>query len=445
MKKTLLIFLMAVFSLHAQETTTDTTSVSEDATDGSHVQDVYRILKDTNNNSRSNKIGVFVMQKGKINVYIEKGRNSELKGTAVLKEISFDIVDGFIKDIVAVTEDGQRYTNSVSISLIRYNSRYQDRLYNIDPSLRDNFIELGHALKYYCEIGNNYSPDNVQIKLPEVKKVQVKSRNLIIYDGNGRQTIKKEDLSNDDVYTDELEYEKAITLDDGISNLIDYRIYSDFLGLIESTTNGIVNFEARANLPLNVSNMHNTNFYIFKTIKPFVRYSRFDKEDRVIETDSVFNGISNDYTVKNTMQLIQKSYLSCGFSIDVLTWNPKNSFVEFNIPFQNYFYLGEAISGIKENITSVSYGTGLEMKVNRSKSFGIDSGFYVNRLRHLYNRSYQVEEINSFNYFSVDSEVSFYGKDKGDALFLRFNYTSVFGDSNNFFQFQIGYKSGLNF
>src|SRR5690606_30313065 len=130
--------------------------------------------------------------------------------------------------------------------------------------------------------------------------------------------------------------------------------------------------------------------------------SRFDKEDRVIETDSVIGPESVDYTLKNQIHLIQKSYLSCGFSIDVITWNPKNSFVEFNIPFQNYFYLGEAISGVRENITSVSYGTGLEMKVNRSKSFGINSGFYVNRLRHLYNSSYGVEKIDSFNYFSVD-------------------------------------------
>src|SRR5690606_22273032 len=63
----------------------------------------------------------------------------------------------------------------------------------------------------------------------------------------------------------------TLTDNDNLEKIIDYRIYSDFLGLINETSNGIINFEAKVKIPLMHSNIRNTNFYVFKNISPEVR------------------------------------------------------------------------------------------------------------------------------------------------------------------------------
>ncbi|MDV6170101.1 hypothetical protein R1T16_16805 [Flavobacterium sp. DG1-102-2] len=411
-------------------------SAQEKSEDIDQDNPIFKIVKE--NKERSSKIGTFEMTKEKVSVHID---DSLIKPKVKIKKCTFEIDNGFVKDISVETEGGDNFSNSIAISLIRFRSRYNDRLYNENPNKKSQFIKLGDVLKYTCEMGNNFTPDNIKISLPEKKQVKLTERNIIVDSGDGTQRLKKESLVGLNVFKDTLIYNSDISLDDGISNLIDYRVYSDFLGLIESTTNGIVNFEAKICIPVNPTNFSGTNFYIFRSISPHVRYSRFDKEDRAIDIDSL---LLPSYVVNNKIQLIQKSFVSCGVAVSVLNWNPKHSFLEFNIPFTTQFYLAEAIPGIEENITSVSYGTGLELKITRSKNFGVNIGSYVNKLRHLYNRKYMIEKIEPFNFFNACAEVFFYGGKKTDALFLRFNYTSVFGDSNNFFQFQIGYKSGLN-
>ncbi|RDI06968.1 hypothetical protein [Flavobacterium sp. AG291] len=424
-KKYLLLCLFLSMMTYAQE---------EEKTDK---EKIFTIVKE-NSVENKKKIGTFEMRKG--SVWIRENDTVTSVQTKI-KSINFEIDNGFIKDIIVETETGDKFTNSVSISLINFKSRFNDRLFCLNPNKSSRYIRLGDALDYNFVIGNNFTPDNITVSLPEKKQIMLTKRNMIVDTGDGRQKVKEEDISGLKAFKDTLVYSQEISFDDGITNLVDYRIYSDFLGLIESTTNGIVNFEAKVGIPINPSNFSDTNFYLFKSICPQVRYSRLDAEDRVVAIDSSALPL---YDMKNKIELIQKSYLEAGFSLSVLNWNPKHSVLEFNIPFTTHFYLAEVIPGIKENVTAVSYGSGVELKVNRSKNFGVNIGGYVNRLRHLYNSKHLTEKIDPFNYFNTSAEVFFYGGKKMDALFLRFNYTSVFGDSNNFFQFQVGYKSGLN-
>lgn len=424
MKRILLLFILLSSLLMS----------SQEQTNNNNKDEIVRIIKD--NVSPESKIGTFTMRK-----MVNLNNGGAKKGLIEIKKVQFEIEDGFIKDIVVESEN-YKFSNSMPISLIKYSSRYNDKLYTLRPDDagdKHDYIKLGEVLEYSCEMGYNFSPDNVIVKLPETKQVIVKSRRIIVDDGDGTQHAEVKSLEGN-VFKDTIIYSHDIVLNDGISNLIDYRVYSDFLGLIESTVNGIVNFEAKVNIPVNSTNW--SNFYILKSINPQVRYSRFDKESRVIAIDS---SVLPVFRAKNKIELLQKSYISCGASLDLVTFMPKHSFVEFNIPVQTFFYLAEIIPGIKENISSVSYGGGVEMKINRSRNFGINFGYYINRLVHLYHEKYNAEKIEPFNYFNINSEVFFYGGKKSDALFVRFNYTSVFGVSNNFFQFQIGYKSGFNF
>jgi len=420
-KKLLLYFVFFMF----------VTAYSQDQSDKG--KEIYTIIK--NNESKVSKIGTFTMLRNKIKI-------SDLEtNKAVPDTIKILVRNGFIKNITVKMDNGEVFTNMVSISLIHYSDRQNDKLYNTHPNRYEEFIRLGEVLQYDSEMGKNYTPDNITVTLPINNQVKKGKFNTIVDDVNGLKKVETKEASDLDFRNVSI-YSCNINLNDGITNLIDYRIYSDFLGLIETTTNGIVNFEAKVNIPVNPNNLPNSNFYVFRAINPQVRYSRFDKEDRVI---SVNDSLLPAFGVKNKIEILQKSFLSAGASVDLLSFNPKHSFLEFNIPLMANFYLAEIIPTNKEYITSASYGGGLELKINRSNSFGINFGYYIHRLTHLYNSQRQIQEIKPFNYYNLNAEVFFYGATASDALFLRFNYTSVFGDSNNFFQFQIGYKSGLNF
>lgn len=341
---------------------------------------------------------------------------------------------GFIKDI-DVYIGKEKFSNNVPIPLIHYSSRTTDRLYNMDARFSDQYIILGDFLIYQNVTGNNFTTDNLVLKLsnsPTDKEKEI----LKVQEGGTEKDITSELR----VY-----YLKS---DESINKFIDYRIYSDFLGIIDETTNGIVNFEAKANIPLATQNINHTNFYIFKTVSPELRYSRFDNKDRLIEIDTTGGQVN----IKDKIDLIQKSFLSAGLQVEVIKYIPKNAFVEFTIPFYAHFLMAESkilqdgtLSDTqKENLTSIRYGTGINACVNRSNNFVFNLGFNFYQLQHLYREKYQMNAISHYNLYNLLSELSFVGKNTNDAVFLRFNYTSELNKPNNFFQLQVGYKSSFN-
>lgn len=354
-------------------------------------------------------------------------------GQIEIDSVLMDIVDGFIKKI-DVHSKGNTYTNEYSISLISFGSRTNNKLLNKDKRKND-FIFLGDFLNYQAAIGNNYIPDNIIVKLaPKLSEEDKKKLPNSIKDDKKNGTLLK---------TYYLKY------NDGINKLIDYRIYSDFLGMINETTNGIINFEAKAKIPVITTNISNMNLYVFKSVYPIVRYSRFDNKDRLIEIDT--SSAITATVLTNRLSMLQKSFLSCGLTTDFLYWVPENNFIEFNIPAHICFNLAEnkaktngAILDAKENLMSLNFGGGVNLIVNRSRNFMLDVGFTHSWIKHLNSYKYQLEKIPLFKVYRFSSEVSFFGDNRNNALFLRFNYTSEYSNANNFFQFQVGYKSSLN-
>lgn len=332
--------------------------------------------------------------------------NPNLNTTAEIDSTEIEIRDGFIRELRVFTNKG-RFTNRSPIPLFRFTERYKYEI-DSDPPF-SNYIVLGEVLSYDPALGNNYTPDNVKITLKH----------------NGK------------------EEKHRLTTNEGLANYIDYRIYSDFLGLMDEDTNGIVNFEASACIPLMPSNYGNTNIYFFKALRPLIRYSRFDKEDRVITPESIGEPVTS-YRINNKLDLLQRSFVNAGLTLDLFTYDPQKSLILINIPFKISFNLTEVQLLEKDNITSTNYGSGIELKVSRTNNFGMTMYGYVMEVRHHHSENKNLERINPYTIYNVGSEMFFYNsKQKSSAVFLRFNYTSKFTTSHNFFQLQIGYKSSL--
>lgn len=118
-----------------------------------------------------------------------------------------------------------------------------------------------------------------------------------------------------------------------------------------------------------------------------------------------------------------------------------------NIPFKVNFNLTEAVfDALKENVTSTTYGSGLELKFSRTNNFGMTLYGYFLEVRHHYNENRQIQQIKPFTIYNTGAELFFYNKEEqsNSAVFLRFNFISQTTSSNNFFQMQIGYKSTLD-
>lgn len=354
------------------------------------------------------QIGVLRLKADEITVYKKRTVSSAqtIETTAAIDSVQVEIRDGFVRTMRVFTDKGF-FSNRSPVTLLRFNQRYNDEIESDLPF--SNYLLLGEVLVYHSETGNNFTPDNVNFTLKPGEKESI----------------------------------HILKTTEGLSNYVDYRIYSDFLGLLDEDSNGIVNFEASACIPVMPSNYGSTNIYFFKSLRPNVRYSRFDKKDRAIITESQGNPVIA-YRINNKLDLLQKSFVNAGISLDLFTYDPQKSLIALNIPVKISFNLTEVQLDTKENVTSTNYGSGLEVKFSRSNNFGMSIYGYIMEVRHHYTETRLVERINPYTIYNLGSELFFYNrKEKSSAVFLRFNYTSKFTTSHNFFQLQIGYKSSL--
>lgn len=422
-----------------------------------HKTAVTDVIKKFNGENQETTVGTFRLQTPKVEVF-------DLAGNELYKrevnEVEIFIREGFIRNIRITLDDNSIHENTTPIPLIKFDARFNNRIFNL-PNLKNkaftNYIKLGAVISYKRNDNITRAIENISIILKRkasdselviLQADYLNKRNLTTED-NLNETQKKE--------FDSLKYsmnQVTLTDDDNLEKIIDYRVYSDFLGLINETSNGIVNFEAKVKIPLMHANIRNTNFYVFKNISPEVRYSRFDNKDRLIE---IAENQNNQMVLKSKIDMLQKTYLTAGFRTEAVKWIPKNAFVEFTIPLFTYFNLAENRTTMdnpdgttesgdlpKENLTSVIYGGGFQMTVNRSNNFKFDLGCNISQVKHLEKEENVLDKIGVFNMYNVYAEVSFVKKNTNEGVFLRFNYNEEFGSPQNFFQFQIGYKSSFN-
>lgn len=317
-----------------------------------------------------------------------------------IEEVYFHIKDGVIFDIRVFTDKPNLFFTNTSPTNIR---SFHKKHNVIVRSNQDNdlYLRLSDFISYHPANGKRYMIDNHAFALTSKDSIhQVKIKN-------------------------------------NLKSYIDFRVYSDFLGLIDESSNGIVSFEGNSTFYLNPFNLGRFN-YIFKKFKTGIRYSRFDNDDRTIQIPFT-----------DTLGIIQKSFLNIGSEVDVYEVRLGKKF-----PYKilakakgtlDITEISEENSEKKDNSTTLGLSFGAEVQVERSNKFGINTSFYFNRYQ---NNNIVENDVLNFNTFSIHSEAYFYTSDNNDAFFLRLKYEQgrrSLSTRSNFFNVQFGYKAELNF
>ncbi|WP_149274968.1 hypothetical protein [Pareuzebyella sediminis] len=365
-------------------------------------------------------LGTFHLKETKVEVDLKITEEGFLKRDSTLKydkkfnieSIKIDIREGVVFDIRIkgkLQDTSVLFTNHAPInmsSLIRHEVYLTYLRQGVKESFLSKYrIRLKDFLEYDYENGQNYVIDNELIELNSSDKKEAK-----VY---GKGSLK---------------------------SLIDFRIYTDFLGIINESANGIVSFEGNSTFFLNPFSIKGYN-YIFKKLNSSVRYSRFDDNDQNIALPIV-----------DTLDLIQKSFLNVSGEIDLFETRFSKRY-PYKLHLKTKF--GLDIAKTKEdglddssNTTTLGIGFGAGIQVQRYSNFGLNSTFYFNRYEN--NGLFDSGTVN-FNTIELNTEVYFYdSKDKNDndAFFLRLAYEQGIknlSSSSNFFNIQLGYKAQLNF
>ncbi len=333
-----------------------------------------------------------------INVY--EGRDSIVKSDT-LKSVIIEIKDGVMFDIKAFSATDERsfYYNKSPTNIHSFNTSKNNRKLWSNKN-KGEYIKLMDFVTYTYENGKRFIIEKEHVKLTK-------------------------DLTEHKVY-----------INNNLKSAIDFRVYSDFLGLIDESSNGIVSFEGNSTFYLNPFSLGYFN-YIFKKFKTTVRYSRFDNDDRATQ-------LSPD----NTLDLIQKSFINLGAEVDIYEHRSGKKFpYKLLLKGKGTLDLTETIGDDPEstnNTTTLGIGFGAGIQIERYSNFGVNGSFYFNRYQ---NNDLLDDRVLNFDTFSVNTEAYFYVPDSNDAFFLRLRYEQGRKDLNpnsNFFNIQFGYKAELN-
>lgn len=354
-------------------------------------------------------------------IKLKTGPIESYSGGRVVAKLTIDSVligikDGLIREIRVLSGDKMFYNKRAPISLLRYSSR-NDVLAN---DLGTECIFLKDFLLYIPEVGNNYVPD-------DSKKITLTAK----------------------------ENTKTLYAQNSLNSLVDYRIYSDFFGLINKESNGLAQFEAKAKIFLNTINFPNWDIIAVNNLSPFFNLAKFDTSNGsvvLINTDTT----AQTYTVSAPLEFLQKAYLNVGGALELIQLGQNRRYISTNIP-----------AGININLTSVSlidrsdpdmpdttkvdYSSfttfiGANLVARRLDNFGMTLGVFALYTRPMGNSA--IEPFDPFWGLKTSGELFFYTDDDQDkSIFLRFNYVNDLDVSltSDFYQLQIGYKAPLSF
>lgn len=312
------------------------------------------------------------------------------------------------------------FTNKSNYWRLHFSNSNEDRYY----------IFLKDFLKYIYETGQNF--------VIEKEEIELSAENL----------------------------EKKIIAKTNLKSLIDFRIYTDFLGLINEESNGIINFESNStfyiwpkSIPTGVTNL---NVSFIKKAKVHVNFSRFDNDDKMVLLSSYRY---KDSTLYNPLLLRQKAYFNAGAEFDLIELKRKYAPANFSIKARGGILLTliedpenprvlnteEEQPDQKGITTNTKYwGFGFNIEALRFANFGINTNIFLNYYQNSnIHKSPQNNPRANFRTFSLDSEAFYFldKKNRENAFFLRVHYESGRSDlsaSKNFFNVQFGYRAEFN-
>ncbi|MDY0780573.1 hypothetical protein [Tenacibaculum sp. IB213877] len=323
-------------------------------------------------------------------------------------KIDMYIEDGFITDIsvslfneVTNSPERRHFSNRSPISILRFH-HYNDWIL-WEENNKSKGIYLKNVLRYQHVRGNNFSPENKRVVLTRKEPNEI------------------------------------LELNNNLNSFINLKVYSDFLGLINETPNGIISFEASSDIhlvPGNIGLIH-----IGKKISPFVRYSRFDNDDRAI--------IINNNKIDNKLELSQKAFIVSGLDLNLLEVKLGKEYpFSFSIPVRFQLNIGEtnnSTSNSSDNINTVVWGSGISANFRKIRNFGLAISVDLNLYDHK-NNSDIIEKVKDFSTIGVNAEMYYYDStNKNSAFFLRLKTERILNNEENYASIQFGYKTALNF
>lgn len=382
--------------------------------------------------------------KTKGNKATEEEKESEEKVREVtFEEVNITLKEGAMEDIRVVLIDKKNnlkyyFENRLAATLLRNTMNgheYQldcSFITSLDPTkvldrqkfTNNCYIILKDVLQYYPNSGNNYVPDDQNLIFP--------------IPGQKKET---QDPSTRGVY--------QLVQNTSLQNTVELRTYTDFLGLFNNSANGVVQVEGKAEFFVNPFRIKATGlfrtFYFFKKIEPYVNFTKIDDVDRGITlSEPNIIGTDTTYTIKNPLQILEKSYLGLGLNLNLFS---VKFIKEMPFKFNFYFPLRYNITSLsndktdKRNLKMVNYGLGINLEFKKFSNFAFNYSFEYNFFRPI-NRSETIKNPDTFWVERNEAEVIYYaGESKSQSIFVRFRtFLNAGDDKDSFFQFQFGYR-----
>jgi hypothetical protein len=281
-------------------------------------------------------------------------------------------------------------------------------------------VRLSDVLMYFSKPGYNFIPNDFTIELPTKDDDGISL--------NANEPIKYKIKENT-----------------SLQNVIEFRAYTDFLGLFSDSPNGIVQFQGKGDFyifPFRINN-NKFDFRLLDKISPFVNFSRLDADVREVETTTLVNTIS----VKRNLDLIQKAHLEMGSKISVFN-------VKFlkEAPFRviGYMPIQYQIADIKiddefKNIQTFVLGGGLNFEFKRFNNFGFNYSIDISKyLFKNYNSIPNFVAPNNFCVFNNQAEIFYHPSDnKNQSVFLKLKTVKEISNNDAFYQLQFGYRFSI--
>lgn len=362
----------------------------------------------------------------------------ELKIKVKFKEIKIHLYEGSLYDIKLTVLDENNnellFENRIPVSLLRYSSiasinyiffktassNNKNDVLNIDSYVNAR-IRLSDAFVYIPNPGDNYVPEDLTLEFP------TKTNGVLDNENNS------------------IKYK--VNQDTSLQNIVELRTYTDFLGLFGDAPNGIVQLEGKAEFYILPFNLTNRNVYFFKKISPFVNFSKIEKDVRNLNLKTVNDSTA---TVKDALEIIEKSYLKMGLNLNILNTKFSKEFpFEFNLYTTAKYQISDLMDkdSLHVNYKSLGLGAGLSLDFKRYNNFGfIYSAEFTNYNANSFNEIEGILNPDRFWVFSNEAEVYYFPSEtKQQTIFLRlktFN-NSTKNNSEAFYQLQFGYRFAI--
>lgn len=329
-----------------------------------------------------------------------------------IDSVEISITEGVINHVRVVLKNDLRiFETESTIPLLDFHIRAAGvRLQNVIDG--GEFINLNEVLMYLQKHNGSTIPDDAHVVLRYNKFER------------GRNLYESVDLNSN----------------------IEFKIFSDLLGMFGQASNGLVQTELSSRFPFfNIyftrGSFGGTSFLSY--MEPSFKYSRFDDKFSSVP----ISASQTPYIISSVEQLRmnQQSFINLGLKVNYLKLNYRSLFIEFNFGF-TYDFVNVLPPQTQEKQLSNMFGLYGEWRggIFKSKNFGLTYSFQYLAQR-INVTQLQVDTNQTAIY--IKPNLMLYYNPKGNAsnrIFLRFQAMTDAESLDSFSTLQLGYTSKLS-